>query len=87
MAAVFQLHKAGIRLILKAKEDLSDFFLVADTALLRAWLPTQTNAGVATSQWFSTRHVAWGSVAGLRAQFGAPVMLAAPNTGFYTGAA
>lgn len=60
---------------------------MADTALVRAWLPTQTNAGVATIQQLSTRHVAWGSVAGLRAEFGALVMLAAPNTGFHAGAA
>lgn len=86
VAAVFQLHKAGIRLILRAKENLGDFLLVADTALRRTRLSTQTNAGVATSQQLSARHVAWGSVAGLGAEFGALVMLAAPNTGFHAGA-
>jgi len=60
---------------------------VADTALLGAWLPTQTNAGVATSQQLSTRHVAWGPVAGFRAESGALVVLAAPDTGFHAGAA
>lgn len=74
-------------LILKAKEDLGDFFLVANMALFGAWLPAQTNTGVATNQQLSTRHIAWGSVAGLRAKFSALVVLAAPDTGLHTGAA
>lgn len=73
--------------ILKAKEDLGDLILVANTALFGAWLPTQTNAGVAANQQFSTRHIAWGSVAGLTAQSSALVVLAAPDTGFHAGAA
>lgn len=60
---------------------------MADTALLGAWFPTQTNAGVAASQQLSTRHVARGSVAGLTAEFGTLVVLAAPDTGFNTRAA
>lgn len=87
MAAVFQLYKPGIWLILKAKEDLGDFFLVADTALLGAWFSTQTNAGVAASQQLGTRHITRGSVTRLRAEFGTLVVLAAPDTGFYAGAA
>lgn len=83
MAAVFQLYKAGIWLILRAKEDLGDFLLVADAAFLGAWFPTQTDAGVAASQQLSTRHIAWGPVTGLRAELGALVVLAAPDTGFY----
>lgn len=65
VAAVFQLHKAGIRLVLKAKKDLGNLIRLADTALLGTWLPTQTNARVAASQQLGTRHIAWGSVAGL----------------------
>lgn len=59
---------------------------MADTALLGTWFPTQTDAGVAASQQLSTRHIAWGSVAGFRAEFGALVVLAAPDTGFHAGA-
>lgn len=87
MATVFQLYKAGIRLILKAKKYLGDLFQVADTALLGTWLPTQTNARVAASQQLGTRHIAWGPVAGLRAEFGALIVLAAPDTGLHAGAA
>ena len=85
VAAVFQLYKASIWLILRAKEDLGDFFLVADTALLGAWFPTQTNARVATGQQLGTRHVAWRSVTGLRAESGALVVPAAPDAGFHAG--
>lgn len=81
------MHKAGIGFIFKAKEYLGYLILVADTALSRAWFSTQTNARMTTSQQLSTRHIAWGSVAGFRAEFGALIVLAVPNTGFHTGAA
>lgn len=50
VVAVFQLHKAGIGLILKAKKDLGDLIQLADTALLGTRLPTETNARVAACQ-------------------------------------
>ena len=87
MVAVFQLYKASIWLILRAKEDLGDLFLMADTALLGAWFPTQTNAWVATSQQLGTRHVARWSVTGLTAESGALVVPAAPGAGLHTGRA
>lgn len=66
---------------------MGDFILVADAALARARLSAQANARVTTSQQLSTWHVAWGSVAGFRAEFGALIVLAAPDAGFHTGAA
>lgn len=87
VAAVLELNKASIRLVFIAKEDLGDFVVVANTAFTGTRFPTQTDARMATGQQLSTRHIAWGSVAGLRAESGALVVLAVPDTGLHTGAA
>lgn len=50
MSTILQLNKSCLWVILKAKEDLSYFFMMTDAALVRALLSTQPDARMSTTQ-------------------------------------
>ena len=87
VATVNQLDKPCSILILRPKVNLSDLLLMAGCTFLRARVPTQPYAGVATGQagWAGLQTGLSG--AGLAAQGKTGPVLAAPDTGLHAGVA
>ena len=87
VAAVFQLDKAGIRVIFRAEEDLGDLRSIAAAALVRAGLAAEPDARVPARELLSAWAVARRSIAGLMAEFAADVVGTAPGAGLLAGCA
>lgn len=84
VAAVFQLNEGRLRLIFSAKENLCDFFAMADATFVWTPVSAETDTRVATGQALAAGLGAGRTIAWLVAQLGAALVGALPSARLIT---